>query len=186
MRVSASAEGAKCETGNEIGPTSLAVANVSQTENWIFTNEEKGAGMKFWALLMMSCIIGSAAHARSASSETASFETAAAEAAVVWLEYVDSGNYAESWDHTSEFFQKVMPREQWEKAVAPLRESLGPVVSRQLKSAEFHRSLPVAPDGEYVVLQFETQFEKKAKAIETVTPKLETDGAWKVSGYYIN
>jgi len=45
--------------------------------------------------------------------------------------------------------------------------------------------VPGAPDGEYVVLRFETSFENKAKAIETVTPMREKDGTWRVSGYYI-
>jgi hypothetical protein len=46
--------------------------------------------------------------------------------------------------------------------------------------------LPGAPDGEYVVIQFESSFEKKKSAVETVTPMLEKDGKWRVSGYYIN
>jgi hypothetical protein len=46
--------------------------------------------------------------------------------------------------------------------------------------------LPGAPEGEYVVIQYETQFEHKAGAIETVTPLREKDGSWRVSGYFIN
>ena len=46
-------------------------------------------------------------------------------------------------------------------------------------------SLPGAPDGHYVVLHYETSFENKKTAIETVTPMLDQDGDWRVSGYYI-
>jgi hypothetical protein len=42
-----------------------------------------------------------------------------------------------------------------------------------------------APDGEYVVIQFEASFENKKSAIETVTPMLDKDGNWRVSGYYV-
>ena len=28
-------------------------------------------------------------------------------------------------------------------------------------------------------------FENKASAVETVTPMLDTDGIWRISGYYI-
>ena len=49
----------------------------------------------------------------------------------------------------------------------------------------YKTSVPGAPDGEYVVIQFQTIFEHKASAIETVTPSKEKDGAWRVSGYYI-
>lgn len=35
------------------------------------------------------------------------------------------------------------------------------------------------------MIQFKTVFENKKAAIETVTPKLDSDGNWRVSGYYI-
>jgi hypothetical protein len=46
-------------------------------------------------------------------------------------------------------------------------------------------SVPGAPDGQYVLIQFETVFEKKAQSIETITPMLDADRTWRVSGYYI-
>ena len=71
------------------------------------------------------------------------------------------------------------------KAMYAIRAPLGAVKSRQLKSTQFTKTLPGAPDGDYVVVQFETRFENKAAAIETVVPLLEKDGAWRVSGYFI-
>jgi hypothetical protein len=35
------------------------------------------------------------------------------------------------------------------------------------------------------VIKYDTQFEHKESAIETVTPVLDKDGSWKVSGYFI-
>jgi hypothetical protein len=46
-------------------------------------------------------------------------------------------------------------------------------------------TLPGAPDGEYVVIQYQTAFQNKKSAIETVTPMLDKDGHWRVAGYYI-
>ncbi|RPI50795.1 MAG: DUF4019 domain-containing protein [Acidobacteria bacterium] len=40
-------------------------------------------------------------------------------------------------------------------------------------------------DGEYVVFQFGTSFEHKAAAIETVTAVKDSDGAWRVGGYFV-
>jgi hypothetical protein len=57
-------------------------------------------------------------------------------------------------------------------------------VSRKLLSASFQSSLPGAPDGEYVVIQYQAVYQNKAAAIETVTPTRE-NGVWKVAGYYI-
>ena len=59
------------------------------------------------------------------------------------------------------------------------------MLKRSVKSKQYATSLPGAPDGEYVVIQYETSFEKKKSAIETVTPMLDKDGKWRVSGYYI-
>ena len=44
---------------------------------------------------------------------------------------------------------------------------------------------PGPPDGQYVVIRFQTTFEHKRSGVETVTPMLEQDGGWRVSGYYI-
>jgi len=58
-------------------------------------------------------------------------------------------------------------------------------MSRELKTAKYATSLPGAPDGEYVVIQFKTSFANKADALETITPMKDDKGAWRVSGYFI-
>jgi len=45
--------------------------------------------------------------------------------------------------------------------------------------------VPGAPDGKYVIIQFETSFENKASAVETVTPMQDADGVWRVAGYFV-
>ena len=66
-----------------------------------------------------------------------------------------------------------------------VRTPLGSLISRQVKTQTYKTELPGAPDGEYVVIQFDTSFENKRSAIETVTPMRDKDGAWRVSGYFI-
>ncbi|NOX96543.1 MAG: DUF4019 domain-containing protein, partial [Nitrospirae bacterium] len=66
-----------------------------------------------------------------------------------------------------------------------IRKPLGKNISRELKSKRYRTSLPGAPDGKYVVIQFKSSFENKKSALETVTPMLDKDGKWRVSGYYI-
>ena len=78
-----------------------------------------------------------------------------------------------------------MGSEQWQAQVGAVRKPLGKLVSRKLRSKQYTTTLPGAPDGKYVVIQFEAAFESKASAIETVTPMADTDGKWRVSGYYI-
>jgi hypothetical protein len=112
-------------------------------------------------------------------------EDAAQAAAESWLALVDGGKCQESWKEAAELFKHAVTAEQWEQAVSAVRGPLGEVVSRKVKSRKHAHELPGAPDGEYVVIQFETRFEKKASAIETVTPMLDPDGTWRVSGYFV-
>lgn len=106
-------------------------------------------------------------------------------AARAWLALVDAEKYGQSWNEAALLFRSAVMKVEWERAVKATRAPLGPVKSRVFKSANFTRSLPGAPDGEYVVIQFDTQFANKASVIETVTPTRDKDGAWRVSGYYI-
>lgn len=112
-------------------------------------------------------------------------EDAALAAAESWLKGVDNGDYEVSWDQAAELFKGAVTKEQWKQAVAGVRAPLGEVVSRKVRSRDYMEELPGAPDGKYVVIQFETVFEKKASAVETVTPMLDSDGVWRVSGYFV-
>ena len=112
-------------------------------------------------------------------------EARAASAALTWLALVDAGDYSKSWSTASEYFRGRVTQPQWVSAVSGVRAPLGVLKSRRLVSATFARSLPGAPDGEYVVIQFASSFERKADAAETVTPMKGPDGGWYVSGYYV-
>jgi hypothetical protein len=112
-------------------------------------------------------------------------EKAAVSAAKRWLSMVDEGKYVESWKEAAEYFKNAVKQKQWEQSLQAAREPLGKVVSRKVKSKTYMTSLPGAPDGEYVVIQFDTSFENKKKAVETVTPMMDKDGKWRVYGYYI-
>lgn len=112
-------------------------------------------------------------------------EAVAVAAAREWLALVDAGSYTDSWEMAATLFRNAVTRDRWEQAVSGVRVPLGAVVARDLESARNMTSLPGAPDGNYVVIEFATVFENKAFAIETVTPMLEGDGSWRVSGYFI-
>ncbi len=112
-------------------------------------------------------------------------EQEAVKAAEEWLAIVDEGKYGQSWDEAAQLFKNAITKEKWEQALQGLRPSFGKAISRETKSATYKTSLPGAPDGEYVVIQFKTKFENKASAIETITPMKDKDGVWRASGYYI-
>ena len=109
---------------------------------------------------------------------------AATAAAASWLVLADAGNYADSWSQGASAFRGAVTQPQWTAALGSVRAPLGAVKSRKLVSNQFTRTLPGAPEGEYVVLQYQTEFANRS-GIETVVPMREQDGSWKVSGYFI-
>ena len=102
-----------------------------------------------------------------------------------WLALVDSGKYADSWEEASQLFKAHVTKEQWQSMLRASRDPLGRMTSRKLMSATYTTMLPGAPDGEYVVIQYDRSFEHKQSAVETVIPMLDKDGKWRVSGYFI-
>ena len=114
-----------------------------------------------------------------------SHEDAAQAAAESWLKLVDAERYGESWEGAAALFKGALTREQWVQAASGARGPLGDLVSRKISSRQYTEQLPGAPDGKYVVLQFDAVYENKASAVERVTPMLDADGVWRVSGYFI-
>jgi hypothetical protein len=137
--------------------------------------------MKYAYVLFAFAFFALAPFAMSSESR----EDAAETAAITWLGLIDAGHYDDSWTAASALFREKVPKLQWQAAALNARSPMGALKSRTLQSATFKTSLPGAPNGEYVVIQFTSSFENKASAIETVTPMKDPDGVWRVGGYYI-
>jgi hypothetical protein len=129
-------------------------------------------------VLSLSCR-GIAAHAEDTFAQGA---TAAAE---TWLGHVDTGDYAGSWREASAYVQRAIMEHAWVASLTRVRTPMGPLLSRQLKQVQHTQSMPGAPDGDYVAMQFDTRFANKQAAVETVTFMQEKKGEWKAAGYYI-
>jgi hypothetical protein len=111
-------------------------------------------------------------------------EKAAFTAAKKWLTLVDEGNYLESWGEATEYFRSTVERDkQWGEFLRSRRTGFGEVISRILKTHIYKMSLPNVPDGQYVVIKFETSFFQKKNIIETVMLMLDKDGRWRVISY---
>jgi hypothetical protein len=106
-------------------------------------------------------------------------------AAAAWLVLVDTAKYPSSWEQSAGIFKASIGQSRWVQAVQAARAPLGALQSRELKSSTFTHTLPGAPDGDYVVVTYVSQFQNRANAIEIVTPLREKDGVWRVSGYLV-
>jgi len=96
--------------------------------------------------------------------ETAAERDAAA-AAEAWLALVDAA--------------------QWRESLARLHTVFGRTLHRGLSDARYTTSVSGAPDGEYVVMEYAAELERKQEAVETVVAMRDEDGAWRVGGYFV-
>ncbi len=101
-----------------------------------------------------------------------------------WLKLVDAGQYDESWKTFAPSVRKQVSQGDWNTKISATRGSFGALESRKLQKADYKTTLPGAPDGEYVVLEYASSFAHKASTVETVIVQKE-DSAWRVAGYFM-
>jgi len=119
------------------------------------------------------------------AQDEAAKREAAQQSAQSWLALVDRGNYAPSWQEAASFFQSKVSKAEWERDLKQVRAPLGAAGSRTLMGALYQTDVPGAPKGEYVIIQYKTKMGVGGAVIETITPRLDKDGKWRVSGYFI-
>jgi hypothetical protein len=134
------------------------------------------------ALLLILCLPSMIA---AGSNDEERKKAAAISAAEDFLLLIDTGQYGKSWDMAASLFRERVPKETWVRQVGSVRPGLGETIRREIVGAEYMTAMPGAPDGEYVVVTYRSAFARKKDAVETVTPMLDRDGEWRVSGYYI-
>ena len=145
-------------------------------------SRELEASVKIRTLVLVGIIAALFAATARAADKPEDLAQAAAES---WLKLTDGGDAGASWEQAAKVFKGAVTKEQWTGAIAGVRPPLGKVVSRKVTSRQYTEKLPGAPEGKFVVIQYETVFENRAAAVETVTPMLDPDGIWRVSGYFI-
>ncbi len=104
------------------------------------------------------------------------------ERAVDWLVLVDFAEYGASYDEAAALFKGSVSREDWIETVTDLRGPLGAISSRSVTEKGHTTSIPGAPPGEYVVVQFAAVFSGDHRMTEIVFLVLE-NGDWRVAGY---
>lgn len=102
-----------------------------------------------------------------------------------WLQMVDNRNYEASWEATSAIFKKDGDLPMWRANLDSTYDQYGRCESRTITEALLKRRLPGGGQGYFVVIQYDSVYERKSDVRETVTPKLEADGHWRVAGYIL-
>jgi hypothetical protein len=109
---------------------------------------------------------------------------AAGKAAQAWLALDDADSWDACWDALAPAVQGQIGKDAFAESLRTVRNELGAVKARHPHSVTFTHKLPGAPDGDYVVLQYDTDF-ANGSALETVVPMRTPDGSWRVSGYFV-
>lgn len=112
-------------------------------------------------------------------------KAAALAAAKTWLSQIDKGSYAAAWQESASYLKGNVTEATFVQQLTGVRQPLGELVSRKVLNQKFTESVPGAPDGKYVIIRFQTSLSCKKSAVETITPMLDKDGRWRISGYFI-
>ena len=100
-------------------------------------------------------------------------------AAQDWLALIDAGDYAQSWQAGSAWFQSAVNQDEWVKTSEKVRRPLGRIIARSNVSS---RS---AAGGSRMELRYASSFAALPRATETVLLMREDSGDWKITGYLI-
>jgi hypothetical protein len=109
----------------------------------------------------------------------------ATDAAVKFLYLVDNGEYGQSWEVASTHLQETIGKQEWEEKLEAIRGAIGTVAERVKDDVTYLEAAGDMPEGEYVVILFNTNFSEREFVVENVTLHLATDGAWRVGGYFL-
>ena len=103
-----------------------------------------------------------------------------------YVNMIDRGDYGQSWTKGDELFQHTISKEEWTKALNQNRKPLGVVNSRKLKDQRPAKDPRGLPQGAYMVVEYNTAFDKVRASNELLTLRRGTDGTWRVLTYQIN
>jgi hypothetical protein len=106
-------------------------------------------------------------------------------AAYKWLTLLDAGKAGAAWDVASAHLKSVVTRPNWIAGIADMRKPFGKPDARKAEKFARSHQLPGAPEGDYSIIEFQTEFANGKQATEQVIWMLEKDDVWRVSGYYI-
>jgi Protein of unknown function (DUF4019) len=110
-------------------------------------------------------------------------DAAARDAALQWLQVVDSGKYQDAGLQMS---QEVRAVRDWRNYFAARRVPLGRLTKRQVAELKRGSTIPeIAGVREYRTIRFKTSFEHNPNAEEEVT-MMKMGCCWEVCGYKIN
>lgn len=112
-------------------------------------------------------------------------EAAAKEMSDRWLTLVDDGDFEASWTEAGRIFQQSVAQDGWTQQIAALRQQVGEAERREYVTAQSTSNPPGAPPGDYVSIQYRSEFSTAGPAVEMVVLTREEGRGWRVVGYFL-
>lgn len=143
---------------------------------------------KVFGILLAGCaLFSSPMSAAVATDDKSAAETKnlqdSAKAAQDWLAYADKGDFDGSWENASVVMKLRIPKSTWVTLMEAMRKGKGSLVERKLLEQRVAMDPKGLPQGEYMVIVYNTKFSNKPDAKELVTLVLESSGQWRVLTY---
>jgi hypothetical protein len=102
--------------------------------------------------------------------------------AKTWVAQIDAGQYDDSYAFGSDAMHDKVAQTRWGQVLKALRTPWGPVVSRKQISHVYKPNGFEKSEGEFMVITYDTSFQKLGEATEIVVLKWE-GGKWRGAGY---
>jgi len=104
--------------------------------------------------------------------------------AEAFLQLLDQGKYAESWQSSAKLMQDKVAENEWVEKLTKARSLSGELVARERTDASYSTEAQDSPDGEYMMFTYSSNYKKANDVSEYVTVALEGT-RWKVAGYFM-
>ncbi len=112
------------------------------------------------------------------------FSSAALLSAESFISSIDKSDFSTAYDSASTVLQLQSPQDQWVREQGLSFQLLGKAQERQLKTVRARDSYPGLPDGNYLIVCYQTRTEYKDEAIEVLLLR-EQGPLWQVCKYSI-
>jgi hypothetical protein len=101
-----------------------------------------------------------------------------------WLALLDAQKYEDSWKQSGSMFRDQVKQEEWVAVLKRARAPLGELDTRAPSRVDFAKTLRGAPDGDYAIIHYKTEF--KSKSVTERLTLVKEDGKWQVAAYAIH
>jgi hypothetical protein len=122
---------------------------------------------------------------QTADQKQATWMQAGVQLAKEYVTELDQGRYAQSWEKGGFLFRQTVSQDDWVKALKLIRQPLGKAMSRKLQERRMIKDPYNLLKGQFMVVEYDTSFEKAPEGRELLILRSGSDGVWHVASYEV-